>query len=324
MLKKHILKSLKVSVAAILAIFIAAELGLKYSATAGIITVLSIQNTKRETLKSAENRWVAFVFAMTLAWLCYTIMGFTLPAYALYLFLFAILCYVAGLGEALVMNSVLVSHYLAEQSMTMGMFMNELLLFVIGAGLGILVNLHLQPKNQQFDRLAKNVDEGIKTMIRSMAGLLKTKDFEFDFQKGFFEVETAIRDAKLCAAANYNNSLTTESTLELDYVRMREQQSIVLQSMYENVKKISYLPKQAEQIADLLKEIEDKFHRNNTVEELLNKLENLFDDMESQELPKTREEFEARAILFYIMMQIKNVLLLKREFVLELDKKDRR
>ena len=324
MLKKHILKSLKVSIAAIISIFIAAEIGLKYSATAGIITVLSIQNTKRETFKSAENRWIAFVFAMCLAWVCYKTMGYTLIAYAVYLFLFASICYVAGLGEALVMNSVLVSHFLAEKSMTFGMFTNELLLFVIGAGLGILVNLHLQPKNQQFDGLAKNVDEGIKTMILAMAGFMKSKDHKFEYEKEFSEVEAAIREAKLCAAANYNNTLIEKNTLELDYVRMREQQSIVLHSMYENIKSISYFPKQAEQIAELLEEVEEKFHRNNTVEELLAKLDNLFDDMESQELPQTREEFEARAILFYIMMQIKNVLLLKREFVLGLEKKDRR
>lgn len=324
MLKKHILKSLKVSIAAILAIFVAAELGLKYSATAGIITVLSIQNTKRETVKSAENRWVAFFFATVLSWICYKICGVNLIAFAIYLFLFATLCYFLGLGEALVMNSVLVSHYLAEGNMTMALFLNELLLFIIGAGFGILVNLHLQPKNQQFDRLAKNVDEGIKTMIHAMAEFMKSKDYDFNYEEGFANVEASIREAKLCAAANYNNSLTNEDTLELDYVRMREQQSIVLHSMYENIKSIMYFPKQAEQIAALLEEVEDKFHRNNTVEELLTKLENLFDDMESQELPITREEFEARAILFYIMMQIKNVLLLKREFVLGLDKKDRR
>lgn len=44
----QLIKSLKIAAAAAIAIGLAGELGLKYSATAGIITVLSIQNTKRE------------------------------------------------------------------------------------------------------------------------------------------------------------------------------------------------------------------------------------------------------------------------------------
>ena len=53
------------------------------------------------------------------------------------------------------------------------------------------------------------------------------------------------------------------------------------------------------------------------VEELLVDLEGLFDDMKSQMLPQSREEFEARAILFYILMQMKTLLQIKRDFVLE-------
>ena len=42
-----ILKSVKITAGAILAILFASCLNLKYSATAGIITILSIQNTKK-------------------------------------------------------------------------------------------------------------------------------------------------------------------------------------------------------------------------------------------------------------------------------------
>lgn len=45
-----ILKSVKITAGAILAILFASCLNLKYSATAGIITILSIQNTKKETI----------------------------------------------------------------------------------------------------------------------------------------------------------------------------------------------------------------------------------------------------------------------------------
>ena len=40
--------------------------------------------------------------------------------------------------------------------------------------------------------------------------------------------------------------------------------------------------------------------------------------MKEQELPESRQEFEARAILFYILMQLKNLLELKRDFIAEM------
>ena len=50
--------------------------------------------------------------------------------------------------------------------------------------------------------------------------------------------------------------------------------------------------------------------------EEMEKLEALVTGMKSQPLPDSREEFEARAILFYILMQVRQFLEIKREFVL--------
>ena len=50
------LKSIKFALASVIAIGLADLLGLNYATTAGIITILSIQNTKKETLKVALRR----------------------------------------------------------------------------------------------------------------------------------------------------------------------------------------------------------------------------------------------------------------------------
>lgn len=309
-------KSLKIAAAAVASIAIAGELGLKYSATAGIITVLSIQNTKRETLKSARNRALAFGAALLLAGLCFGSIGFNLWAFAVYLLLFALLCISKGWVEALAMDSVLITHFLTEGSMAPGLMINEVLLFVIGAGMGILVNLLLHKKQEEFEQKAAVVDEQIKGILRRMSEWLPVEDKSRYGSGCFAALQEALEEAKLCAAANYNNVLTSRDTRELDYIRMREQQSVVLQGIYENIKALAYLPEQAKQVAQLLGRIEQEYHRDNTVEGLLSELEELFIQMKAQPLPESREEFEARAILFYILMQIRRLLILKREFVL--------
>lgn len=316
----RLIKSLKIAIAALLAIAIAGELGLKYSATAGVITILSIQNTKRETLKSARNRGLAFLCALILGFICYQILGFTLWAFAVFLFLFALVCLQLNWVEALAMDSVLITHFLTEKSMSPELVLNEVLLFFIGTGMGIIINLHLHKKEEEFDRLAGTVDEQIKGILHRMSLWLSQED-KSEYSSGCFEKLTqALEEAKHCAATNYNNALWNQSTYELDYIRMREQQSVVLKEIYQNIKRISYLPKQAGQVAALLARIEQDYHKNNTVEGLIAELEILLADMKKQALPESREEFEARAILFYILMQLKSMLEIKEKFILSLER----
>lgn len=308
-------KSLKISIAAILAIALADWLGLRYSATAGIITVLSIQNTKRETLMTALKRAAALLCAFILAAACFGLLGFNIAAFAIYLFLFAMLCFHVGWTEALVMVSVLVTHFLTEKSMDGTLLLNEVLIFGIGASFGVIVNLHLHKKARRFEVLSDEVDNQIKGILHRMSEWLPRENREA-YQGGCFErLEAALADAKFCAINNYNNSLFSNDTREIDYVKMREEQSVILREIYENIKGLEYLPKQAMQVAALIRKIEEDYHRENTVEDLIAETEALLRHMETCPLPKTREEFEARAVLFYILKQIRNLLQLKYCYV---------
>lgn len=310
------IKSLKISLAALAAIAIAGELGLKYSATAGIITVLSIQNTKRETFKSARNRALAFLCALVLAAGCFFVFDYTLWAFAAYLLLFAFLCLCMGWGEAIAMDSVLVTHFLSEGGMEYGLLLNEALLFCIGTTLGILVNLHLRARETEFDLLAEDVDMQIKGILHRMVTWILREDKSGYTADCFEHLQQSLKKAKLCAASNYDNTLFSPDTRALDYIRMREQQSAILKEIYLNIKRINYLPAQAKQIAELLDRIEQGYHKDNTVAGLLEELEQMLQQMREQPLPQSREEFEARAILFYILKQIQNLLELKRQYIL--------
>lgn len=318
LLRKEIwIKSVKITLAALLSLALAGELQLNYSSTAGIITILSIQNTKRETVKSGIKRGIAFLCAIGLAAASFALFGFTLPAFGVYLLLFALLCLNMGWGEAITSVSVLVTHFLAEENMSLSAIINEALIFLIGTGMGILVNLHLHRRQGEFDRLAGEVDTHIKTILRHMSRCLLTENQKDDCAECFGELAKSLEAAGLCATANYNNQFRSGDTFELEYIRMREQQSIVLQGIYKNIKSLRYLPAQAAQIADLLQEIESCYHKSNTAEAILARLDQFYRTMEQQELPASRREFEARAILFYILKQLEELLILKRNFMLQ-------
>jgi uncharacterized membrane protein YgaE (UPF0421/DUF939 family) len=314
--KETVLKSLKIAIAAVLSIAIAGEFGLRYSATAGIITVLSIQNTKKETIKSARNRTLAFVCALLIARLLFGILGFTLPAFAGYLFLFSLLCFYADWGEAIAMDSVLITHFLTERSMDFSLIANETALFFIGTTVGILVNLHLRRRRNEFRRLSDEVDNQIKDTLSQMSCFLHSEDKSSCRPADLLTLQKVLSQAKACALTNYNNALFKKDTYEIDYIEMRRQQSLLLFEIYENIRSISCLPREAMEVSQLLMSIEQGYHRDNTVEGLLKDLNLLLLDLKDHELPLSREEFEARAILFYILKQLHRLLLIKREFIL--------
>lgn len=315
--KTPFFKSIKIALAAIVGIALAAELKLPNSATAGLITILSIRNTKRETVKSAVNRALAYVCALLIAGCSFSLLDFTLWGFACCLFLFSMVCIFLGWGECLSVNAVLMSHFLLAGNMKAELLWSETLLLIIGSALGILVNLHLHKKGAEFDRLAEEVDNQIKGILHRMSEWLPKEDKSKYTSDCFAKLEAALEEARKCAAENYNNTFRSEDSFELDYITMRERQSIILKEIYKNIVRIQYLPKQANQVAAILDEIEQAYHRENTVEGLLKKLDGLFLEMEKEPLPVNRQEFEARAILFYILMQIKNLLEVKREFVLD-------
>lgn len=319
-------KSLKIALAAVLAMALAGALGLQYSATAGIITILSIQGTKLETFKTAGKRALAFLCALVLAGLCYGLLGYSVWAFGVYLFLFVLLCLVMGWQEAIAMDSVLVSHFLSH-----GVFFpllgNEVLLFVVGTGFGILVNLHLRSRREQFTLASDQVDEHIKEILGDMAQWLAKEERSADIRSNsascytgceenrFDLLRESLEQAEACAVANYGNAPFSRDTYELDYVRMRQQQAVILQAVYDNIRGISYLPRQAGQVAELLEQIHQEYHRYNNVEGLLGQLRALLKDMQTQVLPRSREEFEARAVLFYILKQLEELLEVKRRFI---------
>lgn len=192
-------RSLKIALGAVLAIALASALGLQYPTTAGIITILSIQGTKLETLKTAGKRALAFLCALALAGLCYGLLGYSVWAFGVYLFLFVLLCLVMRWQEAIAMDSVLVSHFLSQGAF-FSLLGNEALLFCVGTGFGILVNLHLRSRREQFTLASDRVDQQIKGILGDMARWLAQEDKSaVEFKRNNMEISFTVNNVILRA-----------------------------------------------------------------------------------------------------------------------------
>ena len=313
--RKTLITGSKITSAAIVAILVAGVLQLQFSPTTGIITILSIQKTKKETLRTAGRRGMAFLIALMVSFLCFQILGFHVFAFAAYLLIFAVICLYFGWIEAIAMDSVLITHFLTEGNMKPEILVNEIFLFLIGTGFGIIANLHLKNKKEEFETLAARVDKEIRGVLKRMAERLLQED-KSDYDNTCFEnLEKKVECVKESAFQNFNNQLLNATYYEIDYIKMRESQIEVLRHVYESIKMVEVIPSQTKKIASLIGKIEAGYHKENTVKELLQELEKLEKEMKQENLPANREEFEARAVLFYMLKRLEEFLTLKEKFM---------
>lgn len=348
--KVNLLYVMKAGLGSALAIILADRFGLIYSPSAGIITLLTLQNTKKETIFIALKRFVSFFLAVLISYLLFTGIGYTPIVFGAFVLLFVALCILLGLKDGISMNSVLMTHFLIEQRVDLPLFLNELGLLTVGMGIGIILNL-IMPKNKEKIRNEQLIlEEEIKTTLRGLASMLRQKDACFiqestdewnenDLQKiardevvknlsdTFHEVDFAKLDTQLTrllknAYEEADNTLLSDTRYLLSYLEMRKMQVDVLKDIKKNIDSVPVILKQSFPIATFLEHISESFHELNNVAELFAELEELKDYFRKDNLPHNREEFEFRAVLFQVLKELEYFLLLKRNFILELEEKN--
>ncbi|MGB4658439.1 MAG: aromatic acid exporter family protein [Mobilitalea sp.] len=385
--KINILFLLKTGIATAVAILLAEGLGLLFSPSAGIITLLTIQNTKKETITIALKRIAAFVVAVISAYLIFYTIGYTAIAFGGFALLFVALCTLLGLKDGIAMNAVLTTHFLIEKRMDFPLILNEIVLLIIGMGIGIMINLIMprgldkireeqnrlekemksallglanmlrnkescliqsnRPKELAHDKeLVINKEPEIKNEIENNNGItfnhdLKNKNelenknelydtktmipnqasiaYEYDFNKLDHIIEELLKKAYDDAG----NTLLSNTKYLISYLDMRKLQIGVLKDISTNIETIPVILKQTFPLTDFLENISESFHEMNNVEGLLLQLREVQEHYRKEELPKTREEFEYRATLFQILKELEYFLLIKRNFVLQLEPEDR-
>lgn len=308
------LNTVKIAGAAIAAICIAATLHLQFAISAGIVAILTIQPTKKETIKTAFARFLAFAAALLIALFCFELIGYKTKAFFVYLVLFVFLCQCFAWHSAIAMNSVLISHFLTFSHMSGSAIINEILIFVVGVGVGIIFNLHLHKRTNYMEEMREQTDRQIRNILHRMSVRIIDRDISDYNGECFQKLSVSIRNAKNIAEENFNNQFGSKDTFDREYIKMREKQVQVLYDMYKRVRSIQTKPMTAQVISDFLEEMANVFHRENTGVSLLEDFYEIDEAMKSKPLPVTREEFEDRAQLYTLLRDIEEFIKIKWDF----------
>ena len=124
-----------------------------------------------------------------------------------------------------------------------------------------------------------------------------------------------LRQGEEDAYKEMENRLLAETIYYLAYMGLRKNQLLILRRIRSHLEWFDSFPGQARYLARLFMSVSSSFHEYNNARGLLKELEDVKRQMRLQPLPATREEFESRAVLFQVMLELEQFLVLKREFV---------
>jgi len=307
------LKIAKVIVSAFVALLVAQALHLTTPSAAAIIAILSVMDTKKVSLAATGQRLAAAVLALVIGMGIFAIFGFDVISFGLYLLCYIPLAYLLKVDIGVAPSTVLVIHLWTQQQLSFELFVNELLLVTIGAGVAILLNWYMPSYRQEIERVREEIEDKMREVLLKMSGFLTIGNGKNDG-----EVLQLLKE-KLSEAREYvrleaENHLTKEVTYDYQYFEMRRDQSNLLEIMATNLNEFRWDGEEMAILSEMFKQTAQQLAEQNTASQLIDDIEDLLEQFRERPLPQTRREFEKRAQLYQLLRDLKRFVQLKVDF----------
>lgn len=316
------IRTIKTGIGAALAMICADMLGLKFATAAGIVTILSIQSTKKQSIEMAVKRLWATGIALAIATILFNILGYTPIVFGIYLLIFIPIAAKVSVVEGIVPASVLVTHLLTEGQVTGELLVNEVLLIIVGAGVALILNLYMPSIEKELYRLRSSVEKDLHKLFVEMAGALRAHSVAIDEEVLFSRIERTLQEGSIKAYKQTNNHLFAQVSVYERYFQMRLKQFQVVCYMREHFSRFFMQYQETEDVATFTMHVADLVHGRRTSNELLQELEELRNHFKTSSLPTTREEFENRAMLYQFLNDLEHFLEIKKQFRESLTEKE--
>ncbi|HEM5226982.1 TPA: aromatic acid exporter family protein [Streptococcus suis] len=306
-------RTIKLIFATVLAIYLATALGLSYATAAGIIAILSVLDTRKSSFKMARNRLFSTLLALTIAVLTFALFGFGIWTLGIYLALYVPLAYRFNGEAGIAPSTVLVTHLLLEQDISLIFLGNELALFLIGAGLALLFNLYMPSQEKKIEAYHDQVEDLLKQILLRFEAFLLNGDGRNEAEL-ITQLDKTLDEALKVVYLDRHNQLFQQTNYQVHYFEMRAAQNKILRTMAGNINKCLLEGRENVILSSLFERTAQQLSRENSAKELLLDIELFHATFRERPLPQTREEFETRATLFQLLHDMEAFIRLKVDF----------
>ncbi|MBY6051298.1 MULTISPECIES: aromatic acid exporter family protein [Bacillales] len=306
-------RTIKTAVGTSISIMIAQMLQLDNFVSAGILTILCIKVTKKKSLRASWDRFFACLLAMAFSSLFFEGIAYHPLVIGLLLLFFIPAAVMAKASDGIVTSSVIILHIYSAGEVSKDLLLNELGIIIVGIGVALIANLYMPSLESKLKEYRLEIEENFKVIFDEIVRYLRTHESSWDGRE-ITETMEMIDEAKALAFRDVENHFRRDENLYYHYFKMREKQFEIIERVLPSVTSIALPVEQGEMIADFIEELSEHIHPGNTALLFLEKLYRMKVSFENMELPKTREEFEARAALLHFVKEMEQYLIIKSSF----------
>lgn len=309
-------RTLKTAIGTGAAIFIAQLIGLHFFVSAGIITILCIQSSKKKSVRTAYARFSACMVGIAFSFIFFEGIAYHPLVIGFMLLLFIPFTVLLKVSEGVVTSSVIILHIYSSQKMTMGIVLNEMALILVGIGTALLVNLYMPSLDSKLKQFQIEIEDNFRKIFEEMVSYLRTNESRWMGEE-ITETARLLEDAKGLAFRDVENHFLRAKNYYYHYFQIREKQFEIIERILPIVTSIEPLVNQRYMIADFLELLSNAIHPGNTAQQMLKRLYDLQANFMEEPLPGSRDEFEAQARLFQLVKEMEQYLMIKKELKVE-------
>lgn len=284
--------AIKNVIGAIVAIIIAEMLGLNFSLSAGIIAILSLLDSRKETIRVGIKRIITGVISLAVAALFFETIGYNLWALGIFILLVSFFSYIAKSAFSIASSFVLASHIYTLNAFTIDIYLNEVYILLVGVAMGFLLTLHMPDDEKHLKKGIKYVEDQYKNHLIVMAHNLKNHCVVKHNTHSVFDIEKRIKQYRKIAKRYENNTLFGKSFDYRTYFDMRLEQVYRLMHMKEKMEVLFISHHEADKLSEFTDIVSNRFSANSPVNDLLKLTDEYYQYFRKRPLPKTREQFE--------------------------------
>lgn len=299
------------------AILAAEQFRLDFASSAGIIALLSLLNTRWDTLKIAGFRILSYGMTVLLAWTVFGHMRGGWVSYGVFVFLLVLFCLGLGWKNVLSVNAVIGTHFWSNHDFGLPSIWNEFCLVLIGITAAIFLNLfqYNRSRRREIQREMRDTEEKLRQILGKIADDLTAREVQGNLWEEVAALERHLEFSRDKAYEYAGNTFASHTEYYIRYIDMRERQCRILQGLHRELGKIRTMPVQAAVIADFIEYMKRYVLEHNVPRRQIERLRQTAESFHSAPLPATREEFEGRAVLYHILTDLEEFLMLKKRFV---------
>ncbi|WLV23505.1 aromatic acid exporter family protein [Aciduricibacillus chroicocephali] len=306
-------RTIKTAIGTPIAIWITQTLGVANFVSAGILTILCIQPSRKLSVLSAWDRFFACVLAILFSYVFFKLFGYSPIVIGFMLMAFIPVLVYFNITQGIGTSVVIILNIYGQKMITLPFLTDQFIIIVVGVGVGLLMNLYMPNLERKMRTLQVKLENNFRLILHEIATLIEDPDHEWD-RKELEEVNRILRRAGNLVGIDKENHLLRDEHPYADYFSMRGRQFVLLQTMIPLVETLPRHDEISVQIADFFERLSTAVHPGNTADKFLEELKDLKRQFRREDLPANQEEFETRSNLFQLLHEIEDYLIIKSKF----------